>query len=333
MSIAVQDPETAQANADETYALTLSDPESHEFSLLAKKLTTTMPEVIDDAKWVAAARELSAELPLRLRQTLRAYRHDPGEDGVLILRNLPVDEGSLPLTPTVPESVERTATVPAAISVLITSQLGEIAAYRDEKSGALVQNVVPVPGREESQSNAGSTPLELHVENAFHPYRPDFVGLLCLRNDPANAAGTLVSSIRRTLRRLAPDVRDVLLQERFTTVPPPSFHAGDATAVHAVLIGDPEDPNVKVDFHATMAVDPQAAVALKRLRDAFIDASSTLVLRSGEMAFVDNRVAIHGRTAFTPRYDGHDRWLHRTFVLLDNRRTRGSRPGNGSVLA
>lgn len=330
--MATPDPGAVRSDADAPLSLTLTDPERAAFATLARQLATTAPELVDDAKWVAAARELSGHLPPRLRQVVRAYRHDPGEDGTLVLRNLPVDLEALPPTPTVPESVERETTVPAAIAVLIASELGEIAAYCNEKSGALVQNVVPVPGREESQSNAGSTPLELHVENAFHPHRPDFVGLLCLRGDRDNAAGTLVSSIRRALRLLAPETRQVLHQERFTTVPPPSFRSGDAAVAHAVLTADPEDPNVKVDFHATAAVDAEAATALEQLRDAFLEASTSLPLRSGEMAFVDNRLAIHGRTAFTPRYDGHDRWLHRTFVLLDNRRTRGSRPGNGSIL-
>ncbi|MGA4846228.1 TauD/TfdA family dioxygenase [Streptomyces sp. G5(2025)] len=228
--------------------------------------------------------------------------------------------------------MEREATVPAAVAVLVATELGEIAAYRDENSGALVQNVVPVPGRETSQTNADPTPLELHVENAFHPHRPDFVGLLCLRGDPVNAAGTLVSSTIRALRLLAPATREVPHQERFTTVPPPSFRSGAAAVAHAVLTGDPEDPNVKVDCNATAAVDAEAAAALERLRDAYVEASMSVPLRSGEMVFVDNRVSIHGRSAFVPRYDGQDRWLHRTFVLLDNRRTRGSRLGNGSVL-
>ena len=74
-------------------------------------------------------------------------------------------------------------------------------------------------------------------------------------------------------------------------------------------------------------------MALDELREAFLTVSASLVLQSGEMAFVDNRIAIHGRTAFVPRYDGCDRWLHRTFVHLDNRRTRGHRAGNGAVLA
>lgn len=323
---------TAQTIPAGTLALTLSDAERDGLGGLAERLVMTAPALVDEPEWMDAARSLSSRLPLRLREAVRAYRHDPGEDGTLRLSNLPIDEAVLPPTPTVPESVERKATVPAAIASLIALELGEIVAYRDEKSGALVQNVVPVPGREASQSNAGSEPLELHIENAFHPHRPDFVGLLCLRDGQNGSAGTLVSSIRRTLRLLSTDVREVLQGERFTTAPPPSFRSGAPVPLHAVLVGDPDDPNVQVDFHATQAVDDEAKLALEVLRDAFITASHKLVLNSGEMAFVDNRIAIHGRTAFTPRYDGRDRWLHRTFVHLDNRRNRSHRVGNANVL-
>jgi L-asparagine oxygenase len=56
------------------------------------------------------------------------------------------------------------------------------------------------------------------------------------------------------------------------------------------------------------------------------------VLEPGDMVFVDNRLVVHGRIAFWPRYDGTDRWLHRIFVHLDNRRSRSRRVGNGAVL-
>ncbi|MCA6095485.1 TauD/TfdA family dioxygenase [Streptomyces sp. SCA3-4] len=315
-----------------TILLALSEAERHDVAVLARELAATAPAFVDDPRWLSQARHTSCRLPLRMREVLRGYRHDPGPDGILVIRHLPVSEMDLPRTPIEPDSVERVATEAAAVAVMISLQIGEIAAYRDEKSGALVQNVVPVPGREESQSNAGSIPLELHVENAFHPHRPDYVGLLCLRDDHSGTAGTLVSSIRATLRLLPTEAVRVLQDRRFTTAPPPSFRGGDAAAAHAVLTGDPADPNVKVDFHATSPCDDEAKWALELLRSAFLDASQNLVLKPGDMAFVDNRIAIHGRTAYTPRYDGRDRWLHRTFVHLDHRRTRGHRPDNGYVL-
>ena len=320
------------AAPDNPHTLALSDAERAEFAAIAAELAATEPGLVDSPGWVAAARRLSCRLPVRVREIIRDYRHDPGPDGVLVLSGLPVVEADLPPTPTVPESVERAATMPAAVAALIAVSIGEILAYREEKSGALVQNVVPVPGRETSQSNAGSTPLELHVENAFHPRRPDFVGLLCLRNDHNRTAGLMVSSIRRALPLLSAEAREALSRPQFATEPPPSFHAGDSSPVHPVLDGDPADPNVRVDFSATRPLDDRGKLALDELRDAFLAAARTMVLQSGQMAFVDNRLTIHGRTAFEPRYDGHDRWLHRTFVHLDNRRTRGYRADNGYVL-
>ncbi|WP_405974470.1 TauD/TfdA family dioxygenase [Streptomyces sp. NBC_00988] len=325
--------EAAPASAAGALTIRLTDRERHELGLLAEKLSTAGSGLVDDLDWLARARELSCRAPLRLRETIRRYRHDCGPDAVLLIRNLPLDEEALPETPTVRGSVERRATVAACLSALLSLQLGEVIAFREEKSGALVQNVVPVRGLESSQSNAGSVDLEMHTENAFHPNRPDFVGLLCLRNDHSGTAGTLVSSIRRALPLVPDGARRVLTEARFVTEPPPSFRAGDATVPHAVLDGDPADPNIRVDFAATVALDDEGKQALEQLRDALVPASRMVVLHSGELAFIDNRLALHGRSSFVPRYDGRDRWLHRAFVHLDNRRSRVDRPDNGAVLS
>ncbi|WP_207401181.1 TauD/TfdA family dioxygenase [Actinomadura roseirufa] len=326
--------DTGPVTAPDVLRLGLTGPERADLDQLAGRLAKTPPGLVDDPDWVAEARALSCHLPPRLLEMIRRYRHDPGPEGVLVIGNLPVDAAALPPTPTVAGSVERAATVPACVAVLVTLQLGEIVAYREEKSGALVQNVVPVHGRESSQSNAGSVPLEMHVENAFHPHRPDYVGLLSLRSEREGTGGTLTSSIRTVLPMLREEDREVLRRPRFVTEPPPSFQSSGAAEPprHPLLEGDPADPNVRVDFFATTPVDVEAAQAMSHLRTAFLRASRPLLLASGEMAIVDNRVVVHGRTAFTPRYDGEDRWLHRTFVSLDNRRSRAHRTGNGPVM-
>jgi len=45
-----------------------------------------------------------------------------------------------------------------------------------------------------------------------------------------------------------------------------------------------------------------------------------VVLRPGDVAFLDNYRVVHGREPFTPRYDGHDRWLKRVNLIRDIRR-------------
>jgi L-asparagine oxygenase len=313
--------------------LRLSDTERHDLADIAHELMRTPPALVDDSKWLAAARRLAAAVPIRIRQSIRMFQHDPGPTGVLLLSNLWLDTDRLPPTPTRPESVEREATLPAATQALIALSLGEMVAYRKEKDGALVQNVVPVQGREKTQSNAGSADLEMHVENAFHPHRPDYVMLMCLRNDHDDRASLLTSSIRRALPTVPAKAREVLRQERFETEAPPSFtSSGLADLRHAVLGGSAEDPNLIVDFNATRALDDEARQALHTLRGHLAAASHTFVLRPGDLAVLDNRITTHGRSEFMPRYDGRDRWLHRSFIHLDNRRSLAARPCEGQVI-
>jgi L-asparagine oxygenase len=319
-------------SGDAVFALT--DSERRQVDDLSGVLAERSPQLIDDPAWVSFGRLLSCQLPARLSVRLREFRHDPGSEGSLLIRGLPVDEKALPPTPIRPESVERKATRMAAVIALISLHLGEIISYRNEKAGALVQNVVPVPGYERHQSNAGSTPLEMHVENAFHPNRPDFVALLCLRHDPEGQAGLQVASVRQAVATLSNETRKTLGEARFVTESPPSFGALDtAVPPHPVLDGDFDDPDVRVDFNSTHPLDDAARDAWCALRDALVSVLRTVRLGRGDLAILDNRVALHGRTYFEPRYDGTDRWLHRTFVHLDHRRTRPLRSATGHVLS
>ncbi|MFE9423845.1 TauD/TfdA family dioxygenase [Kitasatospora sp. NPDC006697] len=322
-----------QAGIATAARLELTDEERAQLHALAAELAGAPPGLLDDPDWLALARRASCRLPVRILAALRQLRQDAGRAGILSLRELLAEEGALPDTPTVPDSVERIPALPSTVAMLLGQQLGEVVAYRNEKGGALVQNVVPVRSLADSQSNAGSVPLELHNENAFHPHRPDFIGLLCLRGDHDGRAGTVVASVRDVLPLLGPADLAVLGSPRFLTEAPPSFTSGEATSPHPVLGGHPSDPDLRVDFNATTPLDEEAEAALARLGEALQATSSSLVLRPGEMVFIDNRLVVHGRTDFTPRYDGRDRWLHRVYVHLDSRRSGRHRSGRRPLLA
>jgi L-asparagine oxygenase len=299
---------------------------------VASDLLTIGGGRVDDPTWVASAREAWEDLPAGVRRPVRAFRRASGIPGALVLRGLPVG-ANIPPTPMVDGSVQRSATVAAAVLLMIASGIGDPAAFRAEKSGALVQDVVPVPGKERFQGNAGSVLLSFHIENAFHEHRPDFVLLVCLRADHQRVAGLRTACVRQALPLLSPSGRAALSSAEFTTAAPPSFggNAGSADR-HAVLFGAPDDPNLRVDFAATVADNRRGEVALTELREIFGEVALTHRLRAGELAIVDNRVTVHGRTEFRPRYDGRDRWLQRTFSLADLRRSRGSRADDGHVL-
>ncbi|ETK33439.1 TauD/TfdA family dioxygenase [Microbispora sp. ATCC PTA-5024] len=288
---------------------------------------------VDDAATTAAARDASDALPPALRRALRAFRRHSGPTGTLLVRGLPVDENLLPATPTVDGSVQRTLTGPAAMLLLVASALGDPIAFRAEKSGALVQDVVPVPGKEEFQGNAGSVTLSFHNENAFHEHRPDYVLLLCLRPDHDRVAGLRTACSREILPLLTDETRRTLFLPEFVTEAPPSFGANrDATFPHGVLSGAPDDPDMRVDLAATTPLTPAARAALAELGEVFDRTAQSARLVTGDLAVVDNRVTVHGRTAFRPRYDGRDRWLQRTFVAVNLRSSRDHRPDDGHVL-
>ncbi|MER5812687.1 TauD/TfdA family dioxygenase [Streptomyces sp. NPDC002033] len=305
---------------------------------LARTLCTRGHDQVDNPEWVAQARDAWEELPLRLRLEVRRFRRHSGPNGTLVIGGLPIDQAALPATPTVPGSVQRQATISSAVLTMVACGLGEPLAYRAEKSGALVQDVVPVPGQETFHGNAGSVPLSFHTENGFHPHPPDYVVFLCLRADHDQIAGMRIAGIRRALPLLTQASRQTLFAPEFITTPPPSFGPGTAAGEpdvkpRPVLSGAAEDPDIRMAQLVTTPLTPRAAAALTEFGRACEATARTLRLTPGDLVIIDNRVTVHGRTAFHPRYDGADRWLQRTYVTTDLRRSRDHRPHDGHILA
>jgi L-asparagine oxygenase len=321
--------DTAHAHAD----LRLDSAQTADVDRLARALCAGEHDRVDAPEWVARARLAWDALPLAMRRAVREFRRDAGPRGALRISGLPVDGQALPPTPLVADSVQREATVSAAVLVMVACGLGDPAAYLAEKSGALVQDVVPVPGKESFSGNAGSAMLTFHNENAFHQHEPDYLLLLCLRADHDQAAGLRTACLREVLPLLSDAGRHALFAPEFVTAPPPSFgDDGQARAPQPVLFGDPEDPDMRMATIATTALTPRAEAALREFGRACDAACRTLLLAPGDLAILDNRVTAHGRTAFKPRYDGADRWVQRTFVIADLRRSRDHRPHDGYVL-
>lgn len=314
-------------------AARLTAADTAEIDRLARLLCGGAQDRVDLPGWVDRARDTWDALPLSLRRSVRRFRRDSGPAGVLIMRGLPVDEATLPATPSVADSVQREATVSAAVLTMTACGLGDPAAYLAEKSGALVQDVVPVAGRESFSGNAGSVLLTFHNENAFHRHEPDYVLLLCLRADHDRTAGLRTACLREVLPLLSGASREALFAPEFVTAPPPSFPSENgARPPQPLLTGASDDPDIRMATIATTALTARAQTALADFGEACNAVAHTARLLPGDLAVIDNRVTVHGRTAFHPRYDGADRWLQRTFALADLRRSRDHRPDDGYVL-
>jgi L-asparagine oxygenase len=314
--------------------LRLDAAETADVERLARALSEGDDNRVDAPGWVARARRAWDALPVALRREVREFRRHSGPRGALVVGGLPVDAGALPDTPATADSVQREATVPAAVLMMVACGLGDPIAYLAEKSGALVQDVVPVPGKESFSGNAGSALLTFHNENAFHQHEPDYLLLLCLRADHDRTAGLRTACLREVLPLLSDGARDALFAPEFITAPPPSFGADDEErAPQPVLLGEPDDPDMRMATIATTPLTERARDALREFGQACDSACRTLLLAPGDLAILDNRVTVHGRTPFRPRYDGADRWVQRTFVIADLRRSRDHRPRDGYVIA
>ena len=280
-------------------------------------VTTVPSRSVGDEVFVRSAGRAAKLLPDAIHDALVEFADDPHQSGAILLRGLPI--GDLPHTPPTPTTPAEKDSVSEFTLLTIARRLGQPVGYEPEHGGDLVQNIVPTETAVDRQvSTSSKVQLMFHTEAAFHPYRPRYLLLLCLRGDPS--AFTTLSSIFEVMPQLPPDVVEVLFQPRFRTAVDESYLHGRGNvlgAPMAVLTGDPRRPSMVFDADLMVGLDTAADDALRVLGDAASTYHTSVALEAGDLLVVDNAVAVHGRSPFEPRFDGTDRWLQRTFVVSD----------------
>lgn len=295
-------------------------------------------EAFHDGAW-----ELVSRLPIGLRRFLEEFRRtDPA--AAALIKGLEIDDGAVGPTPrhwAEAAALARTRREEIFLA-LVGKCLGEVFSWPTLQSGRMIQNVLPISGEENEQSGHGSDVLlEWHTEDAFHPHRCDYLTLLGIRNH--DHVPTTVSSVRDVCLPAA--VRQVLSEPRYYIVPDDEHlrqladqrpdHPGlqrvramreDPEPV-AVLFGDADSPYLRIDpfFMSCADGDAEAEQALKELVAELERVQQDVVVGAGTLLIVDNYLAVHGRRAFTARYDGTDRWLEKAVITRDLRRSRAER--------
>jgi Fe(II)/alpha-ketoglutarate-dependent arginine beta-hydroxylase len=322
------------------FRLSLEDSELLSIGRLIDRAMARYGSVADPG-FLAEAPVLAHELPVRVRQFLTRFRRE--EPGCAILAGRLAAEGAPGPTPSHWNSIpEPSPTLRhEMLLVLYTALLGEVIGWATQQDGRLVHDVLPIRGHEQEQLGSGSeTLLTWHTEDAFHPYRSDYVVLSCLRNP--GVVATTVGNIDDV--KLDPADAEVLFGERFIIRPDNSHlasnnsasSAGPFTVIErlnsspppvAVLFGSRDRPYVRADpyFMEVVGDDAEAAAALGRFCAAMDEQLRDVVLAPGEYCFLDNLKVVHGRKPFHARFDGSDRWLKRVCVARDLRKSRDSR--------
>jgi L-asparagine oxygenase len=281
---------------------------------------------VNDDALVNSARH-GIDLPDSVRSQVNKFRVDSKPQGWLELHELAV--GEIPATPPEPSAATTKNNVSELLLVAIAALLGEPVGYEPEHGGDMVQNLVPVRSSSGKQTSTSSRiALMFHTEAAFHPHRPRYLLLLCLRGDPN--AQTTVASIHDALPHLSAEAIDILFQPRFRCAVDESYLHGRRNSLGApmaVLSGDRSNPTMVFDEDLMVGTDVEAGRALHELGRALAANHHAITLAAGDLVILDNNVVVHGRSPFEARYDGTDRWVQRIMVVSDLDASAGERVG------
>jgi Fe(II)/alpha-ketoglutarate-dependent arginine beta-hydroxylase len=312
---------------------------------------------VEDPNFLINAALIAHDLPRTVRAFFNHFKHAEPQPGACLVSTHIVDENKIGRTPAhwkIRPEVSPTLEE-EILFVLFSSLLGDVIGWATQQDGLIVHDVLPIKEDENEQISTGSQQtIWWHNEDAFHPYRGDYVALMCLRN-PENVPTTL-GSIHDV--KLSSDHAKVLFEPRFVIRPDDSHaqknssdtrrpqdngHGSIADAydhirrMHqqpqklAILYGDPSCPYIRIDpYFMDPPADDEALSALNALIRSVDHCLQEVVLQPGDYLFVDNYRAVHGRKPFRARYDGTDRWLKRVNITRDLRKSRDSRPSCGS---
>lgn len=336
--------------------LLLSDEEITAIRALLAELTTQYSSAEDDG-FLKDACVIAHELPKRVRLFLNDFKQVESPAGTCLISGYPVNDEKIGPTPAhwkFRQGVSPTLSE-EMLFVLFASLLGDVIGWATQQNGHIIHDVLPIKEDEDAQISTGSQQtIWWHNEDAFHPYRGDYVGLMCLRNDD-RVPTTFVCIDAVELRY---DVVKTLF-EPYYCIRPDDSHSQKSKgegALHAgvpaellrssyehiqqlyarppkvsVLFGDPKAPYIRADpYFMNPPDDDSAQAALSELARTLDAALCQAILQSGDYLFIDNYRAVHGRKPFKARYDGTDRWLKRANITRDLRKSRDMRAASTS---
>ncbi|MFD3544614.1 arginine beta-hydroxylase, Fe(II)/alpha-ketoglutarate-dependent [Streptomyces sp. NPDC058655] len=327
-----------------TLAYTLTPDEAAATAALTQELTRAHPSFGDPAL-LRDLPQLAARLPLGTQRFLREFKL-ADRRGHAVVRGHRFDPERIGPTPAHwrgrsrpgPEFAEE------LLLMLYGALLGEPFGWATQQDGHLVHDIFPIREHENDQLGMGSRELlTWHTEDAFHPYRSDYLILGALRNP--DHVPTTVGEL--DLSSLSSEDIDLLFEPRYHIAPDESHLPKNNTIGSAeeaarfatiqkmiderplgpLLYGSRVDPYMRLDPYFTSV--PEDDLDARRAYDALckvIDSGMReVVADEGDVLFIDNHRAVHGRPPFTARYDGTDRWLKRVCVTTDLRRSREMR--------
>jgi hypothetical protein len=230
--------------------------------------------------------------------------------------------GDIPPTPNNQKALIKNDQSSEKLILQATALLGDPIGYVQE--GNIINNFFPLESFSNApSSNSYDTELDLHTENVFHTVSPDYILLLCLREDPNASAITYISPIDQVAGSLLKDDIIFFKQEKFNFLSDYSHTDKncriDIGKHQTVLYGPDDNLLFRFDPYFMVAHNESAHEKLKVLREIAWKMAIPIKLKRGDLLIIDNRKAAHARGPFKANFDGNDRWIQRTFSVNNHR--------------
>lgn len=266
------------------------------------------------------------------------------------------DPQSIPDTPIgfrpVPDCVG--TLVARATAIMCLAGLGaDTVSYGSENGGDLFVNLVVIPG-EGRVSEKSQGKMNGHTDGVSFPVRghrdpenpriapsPDFVCLSALRNP--NAVPTTVMPLEAILSELDPEHIQELQKPQYILQSQLTFRDGMEEILGEELLVDDAQLLfrmqsgfwIRYSHSSTQPADvgeTPAKKAMHALTQACLNCVIPVALAPGDIAIVNNRIALHGRTKVGEGHGGLSRWMLRTYGLDTSELDESQRHPNSTFM-
>lgn len=239
-----------------------------------------------------------------------------------------------------------------ATAILCLSALGaDAVSYGSENGGDLFVNLVVIPG-EGRVSEKSQGKMNGHTDGVSFPIRglrnpedpriapsPDFVCLSALRNP--NAVPTTVIPLDAILSQLDPQHIKELQKPQYILQSQLTFRDGMEKILGDQLLVDDAQLLfrmtsgfwIRFSHSSTQPADEgesPAKQAMQALAQACLKCYVPVALAPGDIAIVNNRIALHGRTKVGEEHGGQSRWMLRTYGLDTSELDESQRHANNN---
>lgn len=275
---------------------------------------------------LASAHIYAQELPRVLRSSLHEFKAYEIADAITIKTGGFFDTSSAS-TPTDyvelnPDYLYNDMQIAHA---LMSNLIGTPVGYSSQRSGKRLNNIIPTQNLESTPNSSSGSKFNFgfHTEDAFHEFKGDYLGLVCIRNIEC----AVTSFVSMNEIKVSPLLKAALFRPDYVIGNNP-IHVlpdGHKLSRSSILYGSWGRPYMRINVSNIYGVDRNAQYALEEFVEAMNAARECVVLEAGDFFYLDNLYTAHARDAYTPNWGSEARWLSRFIISQDVRKSAVAR--------